>query len=72
MSREKWDNAGPGETDASGERVGARVLQAEERTEVEAGIIDASTKILAMSSSGGTMARAVEFLCHLAGWAWAG
>lgn len=50
----------------------ARVLQAEERTEVEPGIIDASSKMLAMSGSGGTMARAVKFLCHLAGWAWAG
>ena len=48
------------------------MLQAEEQTEVEAGIIDASAKMLSMSSSRGTTARAVEFLCHLARWAWAG
>lgn len=48
------------------------MLQAEEWTEVEAGIVNASSKMLAMSGSRGTVARAVEFLCHLAGWAWAG
>lgn len=48
------------------------MLQAEERTEVEAGILNTSSKMLAMSSSRGTAARAVESLCHLAGWAWAG